>query len=66
MRDSGWVISFSIFHQPEVLGQPKGTSVWWGYGLHPERKGNFIQKSMDQCTGAEILEEVLRNLRFDD
>jgi len=66
LRDSGWVISFSIFHQPEVLGQPKGTYVWWGYGLHPERKGTFVQKSMDQCTGAEILEEVVRNLRFDD
>jgi oleate hydratase len=66
LRDSGWVISFSIFHQPEVLNQPKGTYVWWGYGLYPERNGNFVKKRMDQCTGAEILEEVLRNLRFDD
>ncbi len=66
LRDSGWVISFSIFHQPEVLGQPKGTSVWWGYGLYPEREGTFVKKRMDQCTGAEILEETLRNLRFDD
>jgi oleate hydratase len=66
LRDSGWVISFSIFHQPEVIGQPKGTYVWWGYGLHPERPGNFIKKPMVKCTGAEILEEVLRNLRFDD
>jgi oleate hydratase len=66
LRDSGWVISFSIFHQPEVLDQPKGTYVWWGYGLHPERDGDFVKKSMDQCTGAEILEEVLRHLRFDD
>jgi oleate hydratase len=66
LKDSGWVISFSIFHQPEVLDQPKGTYVWWGYGLYPERDGNFVKKRMDQCTGAEILEEVLRNLRFDD
>ena len=66
LKDSGWVISFSIFHQPEVLGQPQDTHVWWGYGLHPERKGTFVQKPMDQCTGAEILEETLRNLRFDD
>jgi oleate hydratase len=66
LKDSGWVISFSIFHKPEVLGQPEGTYVWWGYGLYPERKGNFVKKRMDQCTGAEILEETLRNLRFDD
>jgi oleate hydratase len=60
------VISFSIFHQPEVIGQPKGTYVWWGYGLHPERPGNTFKKPMVKCTGAEILEEVVRNLRFDD
>lgn len=66
LKDSGWVISFSIFHQPEILDQPKGTYVWWGYGLYPERIGDFVKKRMDECTGAEILEEVLRQLRFDD
>jgi myosin-crossreactive antigen len=43
----------------------RGTSVWWGYGLYPDRTGNFVKKRMDQCTGAEILEETLRHLRFD-
>jgi oleate hydratase len=66
LKDSAWVLSFSIFHQPEILEQPKGTTVWWGYGLHPERTGDFVRKPMDQCTGAEILEETLRHLRFDD
>jgi oleate hydratase len=33
--------------------------------LFPERKGDFVPKRMDECTGAEILEEVLRQLRFD-
>jgi oleate hydratase len=33
--------------------------------LFPERNGDFVQKRMDACTGAEILEEVLRQLRFD-
>jgi oleate hydratase len=66
LRDSGWVVSLSVFHQPEIVGQPPGTSVWWGYGLHPERTGDFVKKRMDECTGAEILEEVLRHLRFDD
>jgi oleate hydratase len=63
--DSGWLLSLSIFHQPEVIGQPPGTYVWWGYGLYPERDGDFVKKRMDACTGAEILEEVLRQLRFD-
>jgi len=65
LKDSGWVLSLSVFHQPEIIGQPPGTSVWWGYGLYPDRTGEFVKKRMDQCTGAEILEEVLRQLRFD-
>lgn len=64
LKDSAWVLSLSIFHQPEILDQPEGTSVWWGYGLYPERNGNYVTKRMDQCTGAEILEEVLGHLRF--
>jgi oleate hydratase len=66
LKDSGWVLSLSIFHQPEVLDQPEGTFVWWGYGLHPEGNGNYVTKRMDQCSGAEILEEVLGHLRFDE
>jgi len=65
LKDSGWVLSLSVFHQPEIIGQPPGTSVWWGYGLYPERNGDYVRKRMDQCTGAEILEETLRHLRFD-
>ena len=65
LKNSGWVLSLSIFHQPEIIGQPDGTKVWWGYGLYPERSGDFVRKRMDECTGAEILQEVLRQLRFD-
>ncbi|MGH7069675.1 MAG: oleate hydratase [Acetobacteraceae bacterium] len=65
LKDSGWTLSLTIFHQPEIIGQPPGTNVWWGYGLYPERNGTYVQKPMNECTGAEILEEVLRELRFD-
>jgi oleate hydratase len=65
LKDSGWVLSLSLFHQPEIIDQPRGTTVWWGYGLYPDRDGDFVRKPMDQCTGAEILEETLRHLRFD-
>jgi oleate hydratase len=57
LKDSGWVLSLSVFHQPEIIG--------WGFGLYPERNGDFVRKRMDQCSGAEILEETLRHLRFD-
>ncbi|MFZ2068240.1 MAG: oleate hydratase [Xanthobacteraceae bacterium] len=65
LKDSGWVLSLSVFHQPEIIGQSPGTSIWWGYGLYPDRNGDFVKKRMDQCTGAEILEETLRQLHFD-
>jgi oleate hydratase len=65
LKDSGWMLSLSVFHQPEIIGQPSGTSLWWGYGLYPERNGNYVRKRMDQCNGREILQETLRHLRFD-
>jgi oleate hydratase len=65
LKDSGWGLSLSILHYPEVIDQPPGTNICWGYGLYPERNGDFVPKPMAACTGAEILEEVLRQLRFD-
>ena len=65
LKDSAWVISLSVFHQPEIIGQPERTSVWWGYGLYPDRNGDFVRKPMTACTGEEILEETLRQLKFD-
>jgi oleate hydratase len=65
LKDSSWLLSVTIFHQPEIIGQPDGTHLWWGYGLYPERTGDFVPKPMDACSGAEILEEVLRHLRFE-
>ena len=63
--DSNWMLSLSVFHHPEVVGQPDDTYLCWGYGLYPENKGDYIQKPMQECTGREILDELLRHLRFD-
>jgi oleate hydratase len=61
LKDSPWLISLSIFEQPEVLDQGD-TFVWWGYGLFPEKDGKLYQKPMHQCTGEEILRELLLHL----
>lgn len=53
LKDSSWVMSLSISHRPEILDQPQGTSVVRGYGLYPERSGNFYPKPMHQCNGEE-------------
>jgi oleate hydratase len=63
-KDSNWLITFTIFPQPHFLEQPPDVKVWWGYALYPYRIGNFIKKPMLECSGAEILQEVLWHLNF--
>lgn len=65
LKDSSWLLTLTIFHQPEVIAQPRGTKLWWGFLLYPDRTGDFVKKPGTACTGAEILEEVLRQLRFE-
>ena len=64
-KDSAWLLTIALNHQPHMLEQPADTFVWWGYGLFPDKVGDYIRKPMSACTGAEILEEVLRHLKFD-
>lgn len=64
IKDSNWLLTVVLNHQPHYYEQPQGTWVWWGYGLFPDRVGNFVQKKMSECTGREILEEILLHLRF--
>jgi oleate hydratase len=64
-KESNWLITLSIFQQPFFANQPADVSVWWGYGLYYDRPGNFVNKPMGDCTGAEILTEVLGHLQFD-
>jgi oleate hydratase len=63
-KQSSWLITLSIYHQPFFPDQPEGVAVWWGYGLFHDRPGDFVKKPLIECTGAEILEEVLGHLRF--
>jgi oleate hydratase len=63
-KESSWLITLSIYHQPFFPDQPEGVAVWWGYGLFHDRPGDFVKKPLVECTGAEILEEVLGHLRF--
>jgi oleate hydratase len=64
-KDSNWLITLSIFHQPFFSKQPEDVFVWWGYGLFDDRPGNYVGKTMAECSGEEILEEVLGHLKFD-
>jgi oleate hydratase len=64
--DSAWFQSFDLPLQPHYPDQPKNVEVLWGYGLHPNEVGNYIQKPMTECTGDEILQELLYHLNYLD
>jgi oleate hydratase len=64
-KDSNWLMSVVLAHQPHFANQPADIQVFWGYALHPDRIGNFVAKSMANCSGAEILHELCGHLNFD-
>ncbi|MCM2430603.1 oleate hydratase [Streptomyces sp. RKAG337] len=64
-KESNWLLTIVLNHQPHFHEQSEDTFVWWGYALFPDKQGDFVKKPMSQCTGREILDEVLRHLRFE-
>ena len=64
-KDSNWLMSIVLAHQPHFLNQPADVQVFWGYALHPDRVGNFVPKAMSECNGKDILQELCGHLNFD-
>ena len=64
-RDSRWLMSVVLYHQPHFQDQPKEVQVFWGYALHPDRVGDFVAKPMQDCGGEEILRELGGHLLLD-
>jgi oleate hydratase len=64
-KDSNWLMSVVLYHQPHFLDQRSDVQVFWGYALHPDRIGNFVARSMAESGGAEILRELCGHLNFD-
>jgi oleate hydratase len=64
-KDSNWLMSIVLAHQPHFANQPSDVQVFWGYALFPDRVGDFVPKAMSDCNGREILQELCGHLRFD-
>lgn len=62
VKDSNWLMSYTVNRQPQFKDQPKKQLVVWVYGLFTNTPGNFIKKSMRDCTGIEITEEWLYHI----
>ena len=52
-KDSRWLMSIVLAHQPHFAGQPDDVQVFWGYALHPDRIGDFVAKPMADCTAGD-------------
>lgn len=73
IKDSSWLMSVTCHRQPQYRSQPVGdyqpkqhedqpdrnVLVIWGYGLFPDNIGDFVKKKMSDCTGEELLAELL-------
>lgn len=62
ITDSNWLMSFTCNRQPHFPTQPDDVLVVWVYALFMDKEGNYIKKTMPQCTGNEILAELCYHL----
>ncbi len=66
VKDSNWLLSVTVNRQPQFKNQPKDTTVAWAYALFPDNKGDFIDKKMSECSGRELLQELLYHFGIDE
>lgn len=62
VKDSNWLLSWTFNRQPQFRSQPDGQLVGWVYGLFSDKPGNYVKKTMRECTGKEICMEWLYHL----
>lgn len=62
MTDSNWLLSVTCNRQPHFPDQPKDVIVLWAYGLFLDKEGNYIKKTMMDCTSEEFYQELLYHL----
>ena len=65
-KDSGWRMSIVVAAQPHFKAQAEDETIFWGYGLYTNNLGDYVKKPMRECTGREMLTELLHHLHFED
>lgn len=61
-QDSSWLLSWTINRQGQFKDQKKEEICVWIYGLFTDEKGDYVKKTMKECTGAEITAEWLYHM----
>ena len=62
VKDSSWLLSWTINRQPQFREQPKDHCLVWVYSLFTDVPGDYVKKPMRECTGKEICMEWLHHL----
>lgn len=62
IKDSHWLLGYSISRQPHFEQQKKNELVVWVYGLFSDTPGNYVNKKITECTGIELCEEWLYHI----
>ena len=62
VKDSSWLLSWTVNRQPHFKAQPKDQIVIWVYALFVEKPGDYVKKPMQDCTGEEITQEWLYHM----
>lgn len=62
IKDSNWGMSFTLSRQPHFANQSDNVLVLWAYGLFADNEGDYIKKKMSECTGEELLTELLYHI----
>ncbi len=62
VKDSSWLMSWTVNRQPQFRNQDKNELVVWVYGLFSDKEGDYIKKLMRDCTGQEICAEWLYHM----
>lgn len=65
-KDSNWLMSIVVAAQPHFINQPMDQTIFWGYGLYTDHVGDYVKKPMKDCTGEEMLIELLHHLHMED
>lgn len=61
-KDSSWLMSWTVSRQPHFKKQPKDQIVVWVYALFVDTHGDYVKKTMQECTGEEITQEWLYHI----
>ncbi|GAA3627891.1 oleate hydratase [Lactobacillus hamsteri] len=66
IKDSNWMLGYSISRQPHFHKQKPNELIVWLYGLYSDTNGNYVKKTMPECNGIELCEEWLYHMGVPD